>query len=62
MLKKGGKPVEIGVIDSTRDLFYLQINKPESLVKGELNNCKGIILERKATMEHESKRTRLPRV
>jgi len=61
-LGEGAKLVDAGIIDDARDLFYLHIDELESLAKGELNDCKGIVRQRKATMERESARTSLPRV
>ena len=62
MLAEGEKLVDEGVIGDSRDLFYLYMDELECLAKGQCNNCREIIDERKARMENESKRSRLPRV
>mmetsp|Transcript_29376 Transcript_29376/g.50069 ORF Transcript_29376/g.50069 Transcript_29376/m.50069 type:complete len:321 (+) Transcript_29376:562-1524(+) len=62
MLIEGEKLVSIGALEDAKDLFYLETVEIKALVNDELADCKGIILERKAAMAQESKRTRLPRV
>ncbi|KAL9183935.1 hypothetical protein ACHAXT_002021 [Thalassiosira profunda] len=62
MLREGTKLVESGSVENAKDLFFLHTNELESLAAGQLHNCKAIVCERKALMERESERTRLPRV
>lgn len=61
-IEEGVKLVEAGVIDDAKDLFFLHTGELESLAKGELKDCKGVIEKRKATMKRENERSRIPRV
>mmetsp|Transcript_5168 Transcript_5168/g.7881 ORF Transcript_5168/g.7881 Transcript_5168/m.7881 type:complete len:881 (-) Transcript_5168:436-3078(-) len=62
MLIEGEKLVSIGALEDAKDLFYLETFEIKALVNDELADCKRIIIERKAAMAQESKRTRLPRI
>lgn len=62
MIVEGEKLASKGLIEDAKDLFYLETDEIKALVNGELANCKCIVLERKAAMAQEDKRTHLPRV
>merc|ERR1719356_1222445 len=62
MLTEGDKLVLAGTIKDAKDLFYLYSDELRSLARGDLPKCQSIICERKAMMDQESKRTKLPRV
>ncbi|KAL3781912.1 hypothetical protein HJC23_004097 [Cyclotella cryptica] len=62
LLDEGEKLAKLGLIGDATDLFLLHDDELNALAKGDLNNCKALVAERKEEMTKENARKRIPRV
>jgi len=60
--EEGKKLVQTKVLDHADDVFLLHDEELKSLARGDVRDWKALVADRKAAMEQEDKRVRVPRV